>query len=137
MFAQRSQEVAADPRRCSRRADRDLDQVRNTRRDGRLESWRDFRCSIDPLGWDAHGRSKRHKIDGWVNDVHGDEAIGTRRRIMWLRSHEPLQDVVFPVVDHDKRYRKSFVSRCPQRLRRVQRCAITDDRDHWRSVDAE
>ena len=32
---------------------------------------------------------------------------------MWLRSHEPLEDVIFPVVDHEERYRESFVSRCP------------------------
>ena len=39
---------------ASRRADWDLDQVRNARRDGRLESWGDVRSSIDSLGGDAH-----------------------------------------------------------------------------------
>ena len=84
--------VANDPKRTSAqpklpvssRADRNLDQIRCTGRNGRLQSGRDVRCSTDTLGGDAHGRGKRQKIDGWVNDFHGDEAIGTRRRIMWL-----------------------------------------------------
>ena len=41
-------------RRCSSRADRNLDQIRSSGRNGRLESRRNVRCSIDSLGGDAH-----------------------------------------------------------------------------------
>jgi hypothetical protein len=41
-------------RRCSSGADRNLDQIRSSGRNGRLESWRDVRCPIDSLGGDAH-----------------------------------------------------------------------------------
>src|SRR3984957_14420262 len=76
---------SAQKARCrSRRADRNLDQIRSAERNSRLKCRCNLRCSIDSLGGDAHGRGKRYKIDGWVNDVHGDEAISTRRRIMWL-----------------------------------------------------
>src|SRR5215470_7297247 len=84
-------------RRCSRRADRNLDQIGNSGRNGGLKSRRDLRCSPDSVGGEAHRGGKRKKIDGRVKDVHADEAIGPRRRIVWLRSQEPLENVVFPV----------------------------------------
>jgi hypothetical protein len=44
---------SGQPRTLSR-ADRDLDQIGDTRRDGCLESWSDVRCSIYSAGGDAH-----------------------------------------------------------------------------------
>jgi glutamyl/glutaminyl-tRNA synthetase len=41
--------------------------------------WSDVGCLINSAGGDAHRGGKRQKVDGRVNDVHGDKAIGTRR----------------------------------------------------------